>query len=102
MYEMLEEYGTHLVEAAWAHQISLLLPTIEGWSPEIRYAVIWDHQSEIEHVDVAFLWMTVLWQRGFDHGNPQVIFGVGLDETWKHWSTCSTVVFFGSIYASTE
>lgn len=72
LYEMLEEYGTHLVEAAWSHQISLLLPTVEGWSPGIRHTVIWDHQSEIEHVDVAFLWMTVLWQRGFDHGNPQV------------------------------
>ena len=43
LYEMLEEYGTHLVEAAGAHQISLLLPIIEGWSPEIQHAVIWDH-----------------------------------------------------------
>jgi tRNA guanosine-2'-O-methyltransferase len=25
LYEMLEEYGTHLVEAAWTHQVSILL-----------------------------------------------------------------------------
>lgn len=72
LYEMLEEYGTHLVEAAWTHQISLLLPSMEGSNSGIQHAVVWDHQSEIEHVDVTFLWMTVLWQRGFDHGNPQV------------------------------
>ncbi|KAH9305250.1 hypothetical protein KI387_009654, partial [Taxus chinensis] len=72
LHEMLEEYGTHLVEAAWSHQISLLLATIEGRGSRNQTKLIWDHQSYIENADVAFLWTTVLWQRGFHHGNPQV------------------------------
>lgn len=29
LYEMLQEYGTHLVEAAWTHQVS--------WFPDVYY-----------------------------------------------------------------
>ncbi|XP_057858897.1 uncharacterized protein LOC131067769 isoform X3 [Cryptomeria japonica] len=72
LHEMLEEYGTHLIEAAWSHQISLLVATKEGCDTRTQHTLIWDHQSHIEYADVAFLWITVLWQRGFHHGNPQV------------------------------
>lgn len=70
LYEMLEEYGSHLVEAAWSHQISLLLqdPTsikLGSFSSGI-------HQNQIEVSGEIFSWLSILWVRGFHHDNPLV------------------------------
>ncbi|KAK1306093.1 hypothetical protein QJS10_CPA10g01026 [Acorus calamus] len=65
LFEMLEEYGTHLVDAAWTNQISLLLDFHE---PRARGAC----QFQLEDSEGTFSWLTVLWERGFFHENPQV------------------------------
>ncbi|MCL7028570.1 hypothetical protein MKW94_000346 [Papaver nudicaule] len=72
LYEMLEEYGTHLVEAAWNHQISLLLT----FTSEIDSSTNPDnevHQMQLKTVEGTFRWLTVLWERGLCHENPQGI-----------------------------
>ncbi|KFK23549.1 hypothetical protein AALP_AAs66918U001300 [Arabis alpina] len=61
LYEMLEEYGTHLVEAAWSNQIDLLIK-----SSHQGYMETPDEETEI------FDWLEVLWNRGFRHDNPLV------------------------------
>ncbi|KDP39960.1 hypothetical protein JCGZ_03491 [Jatropha curcas] len=71
-YEMLEEYGTHLVEAAWDHQITLLLQfsvSRDNFASSICGRVC---QSEVEDLGEVFTWLTILWQLGFRHDNPQV------------------------------
>ncbi|KAL3834975.1 hypothetical protein ACJIZ3_009711 [Penstemon smallii] len=72
LYEMLEEYGTHLVEAAWNHQIMLWLRS--SFSPENSVSSVidelhWNRMVTAEHI---FDWLAVLWERGFSHDNPQV------------------------------
>ncbi|CAA3014630.1 uncharacterized protein LOC111390252 [Olea europaea subsp. europaea] len=72
LYQMLEEYGTHLVEAAWNHQITLLLSppfslgnTINSCNGEI-------HLNQMETIEETCEWLAVLLERGFCHDNPQV------------------------------
>ncbi|KAG6543303.1 hypothetical protein Mapa_015217 [Marchantia paleacea] len=75
LHETLEEYGIHLVEAAWTHQMSFLLQftNLKGESKDASpyWAYNWT-QKKTRDIDVNFLWISVLWQRGFDHKNPQV------------------------------
>ncbi|XP_058009472.1 uncharacterized protein LOC131168902 [Hevea brasiliensis] len=72
LYEMLEEYGTHLVEAAWDHQITLLLQfsvSSDNFASSICEGVC---QNQIETSGELFSWLTILWQLGLHHDNPQV------------------------------
>lgn len=117
LHETLEEYGTHLVEAAWSHQVpsrlnfcfssvnspasfpffsscivlwfsellandgmsvcrqmSLLLQFTKSKGDDKDAAPYWAgawSQKKSSSVDVNFTWISVLWQRGFDHANPQ-------------------------------
>ncbi|CAM6117416.1 unnamed protein product [Calypogeia fissa] len=75
LHETLEEYGIHLVEAAWSHQMSLLLQFTKSKGDVKDAAPYWAgawSQKKSSNVDVNFAWIAVLWQRGFDHTNPQV------------------------------
>ncbi|GAB2209657.1 hypothetical protein Droror1_Dr00026878 [Drosera rotundifolia] len=79
LYEMLEEYGTHLVEAAWNHQFNVLLHS----SYHIDSSV---NQGEVDAVKDAF-GLDILWQRGLSHDNPLVrilIMQSFLDIEWKN------------------
>ncbi|KAH6767928.1 tRNA/rRNA methyltransferase family protein [Perilla frutescens var. frutescens] len=72
LYEMLEEFGTHLVEAAWNHQIMLLLHSLPSEN------TVCSANEELYHNRMAtaeqiFEWLAVLWERGFCHDNPQVL-----------------------------
>ncbi|KAJ0644526.1 putative tRNA (guanosine(18)-2'-O)-methyltransferase [Helianthus annuus] len=81
LYEMLEEYGTHLVEAAWNYQMNLLLHTSHPCDNPIKPV------DPMETLEDMFDWLAVLWQRGLCHDNPQVrglimqsVFGI----EWKN------------------
>ncbi|KAL8244568.1 hypothetical protein R6Q59_010826 [Mikania micrantha] len=87
LYEMLEEYGTHLVEAAWNHQMNLLLHTSHPSDNPIKPIGERIHMDPMETIEDMFDWLAVLWQRGLCHDNPQVrglimqsIFGI----EWKN------------------
>ncbi|KAL5815078.1 hypothetical protein ACOSQ3_025873 [Xanthoceras sorbifolium] len=92
LYEMLEEYGTHLVEAAWNHQVSLLL----------QFCVSNDNLpssisgfNQMETLGEIFKWLSILWERGFRHGNPQVrcmIMQSFLGIEWKDYGNCAIYV----------
>ncbi|KAL6279881.1 hypothetical protein ACE6H2_016762 [Prunus campanulata] len=90
LYEMLEEFGTHLVEAVWNSQVSLLLQystTHRKITTSVTGAV---HQSHIETPGEIFNWLAILWERGFRHDNPQVrclIMQSFLDIDWKKYGT---------------
>ncbi|CAN6486747.1 unnamed protein product [Victoria cruziana] len=72
LYDMLEEYGTHLVEAAWEHQIGLLFSSL-GTLGHCNLLVAQNsYQIQMETSEGIFLWLAVLWERGLCHGNPQV------------------------------
>ncbi|XP_058084724.1 uncharacterized protein LOC131232481 isoform X2 [Magnolia sinica] len=95
LYEMLEEYGAHLVEAAWTHQISLLLQF--SWTPDSNM----DHvgrgvyQFQMEALEGIFSWLAVLWERGFCHENPQVrclIMQSFLGINWENNGNCAKLV----------
>lgn len=60
LLETMEEYGVHLAENAWPMQIDILIPSVP---PPGR--------REGEGSDVDFSWLAVLFQRGFEHNNPQ-------------------------------
>ncbi|XP_027919590.1 uncharacterized protein LOC114178088 isoform X2 [Vigna unguiculata] len=86
LYEMLEEYGTHLVEAAWNHQVSLLLQ-FSG-----SYLNVGSNFSKIQHqfetYGEPFDWLSILWERGLHHDNPQVrclIMQSFLDINWENY-----------------
>ncbi|KAK9716282.1 hypothetical protein RND81_06G223200 [Saponaria officinalis] len=85
LYEMLEEYGTHLVEAAWNHQIMVLL---HSSTCHVSFA------ASGQQVDVFggnFDWLAILWERGLFHENPLVrchIMKSFLDIDWKSQSNC--------------
>ncbi|KAJ4826548.1 hypothetical protein Tsubulata_039607 [Turnera subulata] len=72
LYEMLEEYGTHLVEAAWNHQVTLLLRFSIAQDSFASSVCGGGHQNQIETMRETFGWLTILWQLGFCHENPQV------------------------------
>ncbi|KAL3677602.1 hypothetical protein R1sor_027550 [Riccia sorocarpa] len=75
LHETLEEYGIHLVEAAWSHQMSFLLQFTKPKGDAKDAGPYWGGsllQKKACNIDVNFTWISVLWQRGFDHKNPQV------------------------------
>ncbi|KAK7251820.1 hypothetical protein RIF29_35366 [Crotalaria pallida] len=87
LYEMLEEYGTHLVEAAWNHQVSLLLQ-FSGSYLGVRSSVSEVHQNQFEIYGETFSWLCILWERGLHHENPQVrclIMQSFLDIIWEKY-----------------
>ncbi|KAG2408431.1 uncharacterized protein HKW66_Vig0032530 [Vigna angularis] len=74
LYEMLEEYGTHLVEAAWNHQVSLLLQFSGSYlNVGSNFSKI---QFQFEMSGEPFDWLSILWDRGLHHDNPQGVKGV--------------------------
>ncbi|KAK4262528.1 hypothetical protein QN277_028078 [Acacia crassicarpa] len=87
LYEMLEEYGTHLVEAAWNHQVSLLLQfSLSYLKSESNTSEV--HQTQIENCGEIFDWLSILWERGLHHDNPQVrclIMQSFLDINWENY-----------------
>ncbi|EEC74324.1 hypothetical protein OsI_09608 [Oryza sativa Indica Group] len=94
LYEMLQEYGTHLVEAAWTHQVMLLFESTprSDYSNHMSYTVF---HAQMESFEGFFHWMVVLWERGFTHDNPQVRYLVMhsfLDITWEHYLVCPQIV----------
>ncbi|KAL8088926.1 hypothetical protein AgCh_038625 [Apium graveolens] len=95
LYEMLEEYGTHLVEAAWNHQIALLLhislPCLDSSNHVTRRAF----PAKMETPENIFNCLAVLWDRGFCHDNPQVrclIMESFLGIEWKDYGNCANLV----------
>ncbi|KAJ0236798.1 tRNA/rRNA methyltransferase [Hirschfeldia incana] len=80
LYEMLDEYGTHLVEAVWSNQIDLLIKS------SFRYEESSDKEIEI------FNWLEVLWNRGFSHDNPLVrctVMESFMGIEWRRYKTCT-------------
>ncbi|CAI8609508.1 unnamed protein product [Vicia faba] len=71
LYEMLEEYGTHLVDAAWNHQVSLMLQFSESYL-NVATNISKFHQDQFEVCGQPFDWLSILWERGLQHDNPQV------------------------------
>lgn len=72
LFDTLEEYGLWLAEAAWERQMEHLIPRIGTSRADDAAAyrqLAPDFRSEL---DVSFAWIAVLWQRGFEHTNPQV------------------------------
>ncbi|XP_020081314.1 uncharacterized protein LOC109704964 isoform X3 [Ananas comosus] len=87
LYETLEEYGTHLVEAAWTHQVALLLQS-RSQSDYLDSVDHGGHHFQMETLEGVLSWMVVLWERGFSHENPQVrclIMQSFLDIGWKQY-----------------
>ncbi|KAJ3681791.1 hypothetical protein LUZ60_014364 [Juncus effusus] len=88
LYEMLEEYGTHLIEAAWTHQVALL---IQSTSQDHNQ----DNLIQMDNLEAIFYWMTVLWERGFSHDNPHgkcLIMESFLDIKWEQQKNCAQIV----------
>ncbi|KAK7386290.1 hypothetical protein VNO78_26419 [Psophocarpus tetragonolobus] len=86
LYEMLEEYGTHLVEAAWNHQVSLLLQ-FSGSYLNVGTNINKVH-TQFEIYSETFDWLSILWERGLRHDNPQVrclIMQSFLDINWENY-----------------
>ncbi|KAL1567201.1 tRNA (guanosine(18)-2'-O)-methyltransferase [Salvia divinorum] len=71
LYEMLEEYGTHLVEAAWNHQIMLLLSSLPSENT-VCSANEELYHSRMVTAEQILEWLAILWERGFCHDNPLV------------------------------
>ncbi|XP_044477036.1 uncharacterized protein LOC123204445 isoform X2 [Mangifera indica] len=94
LYEMLEEYGTHLVEAAWNHQVTLLLQysvSTDNFPSSVTEA----QPNKMETLAETFIWLLILWERGFHHGNPQVrciIMQSFLGIEWKNYENCANLV----------
>ncbi|XP_020874905.1 uncharacterized protein LOC9306167 isoform X1 [Arabidopsis lyrata subsp. lyrata] len=95
LYEMLEEYGTHLVEAAWSNQIDLLIKSSLRYDGTLKSDCNNSHHGHMETPDEEakiFNWLEVLWNRGFRHDNPLVrctvmesFFGI----EWRRYKTCT-------------
>lgn len=71
LYEMLEEYDTHLVEAAWTHQVSLLFQSCPLNNDNVS-TTVGVYYAQMENLDGLLSWLAVLWERGLFHENPQV------------------------------
>ncbi|KAJ0104679.1 hypothetical protein Patl1_18356 [Pistacia atlantica] len=94
LYEMLAEYGTHLVEAAWNHQVTLLLQYSVS-RDNCPSSVIEAQPCQMETSAETFIWLSILWERGFHHGNPQVrclIMQSFLGIEWKNYENCANLV----------
>lgn len=94
LYEMLQEYGTHLVEAAWTHQVVLLFECTpqSDYLNHISYRAFY---SQMESFEGIFHWMAVLWERGFTHDNPQVrclVMQSFLDIAWERYNGCVQMI----------
>lgn len=61
----------NLIKKWVAMQISLLLPFSKPKSGELRAWANPGIRSSTEGVDIDFKWISVLFQRGFDHKSPQ-------------------------------
>uniref|UniRef100_K4A4R6 tRNA (guanosine(18)-2'-O)-methyltransferase TARBP1 n=1 Tax=Setaria italica TaxID=4555 RepID=K4A4R6_SETIT len=102
LYEMLQEYGTHLVEAAWMHQVMLLFES----TPQTDYLNHTSHgafHAQMESWEGILHWMTVLWERGFTHDNPQVrclVMQSFLDISWEHYKVCAQIIPRGFVLGS--
>uniref|UniRef100_A0ACD5VLP4 Uncharacterized protein n=1 Tax=Avena sativa TaxID=4498 RepID=A0ACD5VLP4_AVESA len=84
---MLQEFGTHLVEAAWTHQVVLLFESTPQ-SDHMDHISYKAFHAQMESVEGIFHWMTVLWERGFTHDNPQVrclVMQSCLDIAWERY-----------------
>ncbi|KAM7494028.1 hypothetical protein LguiB_028637 [Lonicera macranthoides] len=95
LYEMLEEYGTHLVEAAWNHQITLLLHIPFPCDNYVNPSSGGVQCHQMETLVEIFNWLAVLWERGFCHDNPQVrclIMQSFLGIEWTNYGNCATLV----------
>ncbi|MBA0773322.1 hypothetical protein Gotri_008606, partial [Gossypium trilobum] len=104
LFEMLEEYGTHLVEAAWNHQITLLLQFSVSHDNFVSAISGSMHQTQSETWAEVFSWLSILWKRGFCHDNPQVrcmIMQSFLGIEWRKYGSCVKSVpesfIFGSL-----
>ncbi|PIN08693.1 hypothetical protein CDL12_18734 [Handroanthus impetiginosus] len=95
LYEMLEEYGTHLVEAAWNHQIMLWLRSsfpLENSGHSFNEDLYHNRMATAEQI---FEWLAILWERGFCHDNPQVrclIMQSFLSIEWENYGSCAKLV----------
>ncbi|KAJ4784544.1 tRNA/rRNA methyltransferase (SpoU) family protein [Rhynchospora pubera] len=96
LYEMLEEYGTHLVEAAWTHQVGLLIESTRQKSQNSQLMHMCYKDDLIHMRDLGvFYWMAVLWERGLCHENPQVrclIMESFLQMAWEEHDCCARKV----------
>ncbi|KAL1136568.1 hypothetical protein V6Z11_A12G247800 [Gossypium hirsutum] len=91
LFEMLEEYGTHLVEAAWNHQITSLLQFSVSHDNFVSAISGSMHQTQSETWAEVFSWLSILWKRGFCHDNPQVrcmIMQSFLGIEWRNYGSC--------------
>ncbi|KAL1200621.1 hypothetical protein V5N11_019810 [Cardamine amara subsp. amara] len=95
LYEMLEEYGTHLVEAAWSNQIDLLFKSSLRYDGSLKSDFNNSHHGDMETPDEEtgiFNWLEVLWNRGFRHDNPLVrctVMESFLGIEWRSYKTCT-------------
>ncbi|CAA7028190.1 unnamed protein product [Microthlaspi erraticum] len=95
LYEMLEEYGTHLVEAAWSNQIDLLIKSSFRYEGSLESDCNNSHQGYMETPDEEteiFSWLEVLWSRGFRHDNPLVrctVMESFMGIEWRRYKTCT-------------
>ncbi|XP_048131853.1 uncharacterized protein LOC115743146 isoform X2 [Rhodamnia argentea] len=93
LYEMLEEYGTHLVEAAWNHQVSSLLHFCGSHYNSGNSGNSGNEAPGCNVVSGEFPnWLSVLWERGFSHDNPQVrclIMESFLSIHWENYGSCA-------------
>ncbi|KAE8818497.1 methyltransferase tarbp1 [Hordeum vulgare] len=94
LYEMLQEFGTHLVEAAWTHQVLLLFESAPQsyYLNHISYRAF---HAQMDSVEGIFNWMTVLWERGFTQDNPQVrclVMQSFLDIAWERYKGYAQMV----------
>ncbi|KAK3029857.1 hypothetical protein RJ639_038291 [Escallonia herrerae] len=95
LYEMLEEYGTHLVEAAWNYQITMLLRISSPCDNSVNPVCGGLHFDQLDTLDKIFEWLAVLWERGLCHDNPQVrclIMQSFLGIEWKNYGDCAKLV----------
>ncbi|GKV10777.1 hypothetical protein SLEP1_g22096 [Rubroshorea leprosula] len=92
LYEMLDEYGTHLVDAAWNHQITLLLQFSLSHDNFVSAISRGPQQTQMETFNEVFSWLSILWERGFCHDNPQVrcmIMHSFLGIEWIKYGACA-------------
>ncbi|CAN8324989.1 unnamed protein product [Cochlearia groenlandica] len=95
LYEMLEEYGTHLVEAVWSNQIDLLIKSSLRYDGSLQSDCNNSHQGQLETQDKeteVFNWLEILWNRGFRHDNPLVrctVMESFMGIEWRRYKRCT-------------
>uniref|UniRef100_A0A804LBT9 tRNA/rRNA methyltransferase (SpoU) family protein n=1 Tax=Zea mays TaxID=4577 RepID=A0A804LBT9_MAIZE len=94
LYEMLQEYGTHLVEAAWTHHVVRLFEcTLQN--DYLNHTSCGAFHAQMESWERILYWMAVLWERGFSHENPQVrclVMQSFLDIAWERYKVCTHII----------